>query len=44
MVDKSKINAYIFFGLFVYTKIYLNAYEDLKESILVGALFLGLIH
>jgi len=39
---KSKITAYIFFGLFLFIKVYFGAYEDMKESILTGALILRL--
>jgi hypothetical protein len=40
---KIKINAYIFFGLFLLTKVYFNSYEDMRESVLTGALILGLV-
>lgn len=39
----SKITAYIFFGLFLLTKAYFNSYEDMKDSVLTGALILGII-
>lgn len=42
--SKIKLTACIFLGLFLWAMANLNAYEDLKESIFAGALFLGLIH
>ena len=41
---KTKMTACIFLGLFLWTMMNLNAYEDLKEYIITGAQFLGLIH
>lgn len=41
--DKSKINAYIFFGLFLVTEVYFGSYENMKEHIYTGALILGIL-
>ena len=41
---KTKMTACILLGLFLWTLMNLNAYEDLKEYIITGAQFLGLIH
>lgn len=41
--DKSKINAYFFFGLFLVTEVYFGSYENIKEHIHTGALILGIL-
>ncbi len=41
--DKSKINAYIFFGLFLATEFYFGSYENMREYIYTGALILGIL-
>lgn len=40
---KGKITAYIFFGLFLWTKVYFSSYEDMKEYMLIVALILDLV-
>jgi len=42
--SKTKLTACIFLGLFLWTMASLNAYEDLKEYLIMGAQFLGLIN
>jgi hypothetical protein len=42
--SKTKLTACIFLGLFLWTMASLNAYEDLKEYLITGAQFLGLIN
>lgn len=42
--SKTKITTCIFLGLFLWTMVNLNAFEDLKEYLITGAQFLGLIH
>lgn len=41
--SKTKLTACIFLGLFLWTMANLNAYEDIKEYLITGAQFLGLI-
>ncbi len=41
--DKSKINVYVFFGLFLVTEVYFGSYENMRENIHTGALILGLL-
>ncbi len=42
--SKTKLTACIFLGLFLWTMASLNAYEDIKEYLITGAQFLGLIN
>ncbi len=42
--SKTKLTAFIFLGLFLCAMANLNAYEDIKEYLIAGAQFLGLIN